>query len=94
MAATPQSAPLRSHRVAVLGSGIIGLSTAVCIARSITDVSVTVISDRPWQETTSYGAGGLWMPYSLGQTAVLVCSLDPYSIEFHSCTVFVNLYFV
>ncbi|GAQ78784.1 hypothetical protein KFL_000190030 [Klebsormidium nitens] len=55
-----------SHRVAVIGSGIIGLSTAVCIARSIPDVSVTVISDRPWQETTSYGAGGLWMPYSLG----------------------------
>jgi glycine/D-amino acid oxidase-like deaminating enzyme len=56
------------HRVAVIGSGIIGLSSAVCITRNLAGVNVTVISDQDQEDTTSFGAGGLWEPYSLGQT--------------------------
>lgn len=49
-------------KVLVLGSGVIGLSTAQLIREEL-DYEVTIYSDKKIEETTSDGAGGLWMPF-------------------------------
>jgi len=48
--------------IAVLGAGVVGLSTAVNIIQQIPGVQVTVIADKFYNETTSIGAGGLFRP--------------------------------
>ncbi|XP_063422409.1 D-aspartate oxidase-like [Mytilus trossulus] len=48
--------------VAVLGAGVVGLSTAINIKKLLPSARVTVIADRFNSETTSYGAGGLFRP--------------------------------
>jgi len=49
----------RRGDVAVLGSGIMGLTTALQIKQSWRDVSVDIISEGTAQESTSHGAGGV-----------------------------------
>ena len=55
-------------RVAVIGAGVIGLSSAVRIAQEIEGANVTVFADKFDDETTSSGAAGLWEPYKLSDT--------------------------
>ncbi|MFF8993733.1 FAD-dependent oxidoreductase [Streptomyces sp. NPDC014983] len=55
--------------VVVIGAGVIGLTTAVCLAE--TGVDVQVISDRRPGSTTSAAAGAMWDPY-LAEPAALV----------------------
>jgi D-amino-acid oxidase len=50
--------------VTVLGAGVIGLSTAICLAEA--GVSVAVHAARPPQQTTSLAAGALWGPHLVG----------------------------
>ncbi|XP_060105412.1 D-amino-acid oxidase-like [Heteronotia binoei] len=54
-------------RVAVIGAGVIGLSTAICIydRYHLTDpgLEMEVYADRFTPHTTSDGAAGLWQPY-------------------------------
>uniref|UniRef100_A0A6B0U8A5 Putative secreted protein n=1 Tax=Ixodes ricinus TaxID=34613 RepID=A0A6B0U8A5_IXORI len=49
-------------RIAVLGAGVVGLSTALCLQRTIPKVSVTVIADQFIEDTLSFGAGGFFRP--------------------------------
>lgn len=50
-------------RVAVVGAGIIGLSTAFCIKLEHgSTIAMTIIADRFLEETTSDGAGGIFRP--------------------------------
>ena len=56
--------------VAVVGAGIIGLSTAVCILERDPTVKVTVIADKFTPNTTSDGAAGLIMPIFMGRTPI------------------------
>lgn len=51
-------------KIAVVGAGVVGLSTAMNIFDSIPFVSVTVIADKFNVDTTSDGAGGLFRPNS------------------------------
>eukprot|EP00892_Ulva_mutabilis_P009471 jgi/Ulvmu1/6897/UM031_0103.1 len=55
--------------VAVLGSGIMGLTTALQIKQRWGDVSVDVIFESTLVESTSHGAGGLWEPYQIEGSA-------------------------
>lgn len=48
--------------VAVIGAGVVGLSTALSIQQTIPSTEVTVIADKFLNETLSYGAGGLFRP--------------------------------
>ncbi|KAJ8399413.1 hypothetical protein AAFF_G00411250 [Aldrovandia affinis] len=48
-------------RVVVVGAGVIGLSTAVCIAEALPQCSVTVLADRFSPDTTSDVAAGIIM---------------------------------
>lgn len=46
-------------RVAVVGAGVVGLSTAVCVAEALPLCSVTLLADRFSPDTTSDGAAGI-----------------------------------
>ena len=50
-----------SAEVLVIGAGLAGLTTAVCLAESGMDVRVD--TDRPPAATTSAAAGAMWDPY-------------------------------
>jgi D-amino-acid oxidase len=50
--------------VLVLGAGVIGLSTAVCLAEA--GVSVAVVAADPPERTTSVAAGAIWGPHLVG----------------------------
>lgn len=64
----------RSHRVAVLGGGVVGLTSALRLVKSDLNLNVSVIAEHIGSGTTSEGAGGLWKPYSLMNT-------DPYLVN-------------
>lgn len=49
-------------RVAILGAGAVGLSTALCIKLKYPSLPLTIIADRFLDATTSDGAGGLFRP--------------------------------
>ncbi|XP_075556792.1 D-aspartate oxidase-like isoform X4 [Dermacentor variabilis] len=53
---------MQRKRVVVIGAGVIGLSTALCIQNNIPGTSVTVIADRFIQDTLSFGAAGFFRP--------------------------------
>lgn len=48
--------------IAILGAGIIGLSTAERLVELKLNANITIISDKFLQDTTSDGAGGLFRP--------------------------------
>ncbi|XP_061196294.1 D-aspartate oxidase-like [Saccostrea echinata] len=50
------------YNIAVLGAGIIGVSTALNIQKQLPSARVKIISEKFGQETTSWGAGGLFRP--------------------------------
>ena len=54
--------------VAVVGAGIIGLSSAVCILERDPTIKVTVITDKLTPNTTSDGAAGLIRPLFIGNS--------------------------
>ena len=49
-------------RVAVIGAGVVGLSTSVLIQGRIPGVDVTIIADKFDKDTTSDGAAGIFRP--------------------------------
>lgn len=55
-------------KVAVVGAGITGLSSATVIQERFPQVSVTLIAEKFSPGTTSDGAAGLWLPYLIGNT--------------------------
>ncbi|XP_071753119.1 D-aspartate oxidase isoform X1 [Centroberyx gerrardi] len=50
---------MKSVKVVVVGAGVIGLSTAVCIAEALPFCSVTLLADQFSPDTTSDGAAGI-----------------------------------
>ncbi len=50
--------------VLVIGAGVIGLTTAICLAEAGVNVAIAA-AERP-QETTSAAAGALWGPHLVG----------------------------
>ncbi|KAJ8291173.1 hypothetical protein GJAV_G00022240 [Gymnothorax javanicus] len=52
---------MQCRRVVVVGAGVVGLSTAMCIAESLPQCSVTVLADRFTPHTTSDVAAGIVM---------------------------------
>ncbi|XP_021346523.1 D-amino-acid oxidase-like isoform X2 [Mizuhopecten yessoensis] len=57
------SIPRMPRRVCVLGAGVIGLSSAVCIQELVPDADVTVVADTFTPHTLSDNCAGFWMPY-------------------------------
>jgi len=50
------------RRIAIVGAGAVGLSTAVQIQQLHPSASVTLIADKFTTETTSSGAAGIFRP--------------------------------
>jgi len=48
--------------VAVLGAGVVGLSTALRISQLIPDAQLTVLAEGFTSKTTSYGVAGIFRP--------------------------------
>ena len=58
---------LSKPRVAVIGAGVIGLSIATRLAETYgRGLDVTVMADKFTPNTTSDGAGGIFVPYTVG----------------------------
>ncbi|TRY83523.1 hypothetical protein DNTS_016242 [Danionella cerebrum] len=53
---------MKSVKVAVVGAGVVGLSTAVCVAETLPECSVTVLAEKFSPDTTSDGAAGILLP--------------------------------
>jgi len=54
--------------ICIIGAGTVGLSNAWRIKKDLNDIAkvkVTIISEKFYNETTSYGSGGLWEPYQI-----------------------------
>jgi glycine/D-amino acid oxidase-like deaminating enzyme len=63
----------RRKKVAVLGAGTVGLSTALKLKERFGhNVEVTVIAAEFLQQTTSYSCGGLWEPYQIAGMTVRI----------------------
>lgn len=68
--------PMDTVRVAVVGAGVMGLSTALCISKSIPRCSVTVISDKFTPDTMSDVAAGILIPHAYsGEGFLLLCQI-------------------
>lgn len=48
--------------IAVLGAGVVGLTTAIELKKQIRDVAVDVIAEKFNRDTTSFVAAGLFRP--------------------------------
>ncbi|XP_060062710.1 D-aspartate oxidase-like isoform X1 [Ylistrum balloti] len=48
--------------ITVIGAGVVGLSSAVSIQRAFPGATVKVVADKFYDETTSIGAGGIFLP--------------------------------
>ena len=55
---------MAAPKVAVVGAGVIGLSTALCIVETCPSCSVTVLSDQFSPNTTSDVAAGMLIPHT------------------------------
>nr|XP_033794769.1 D-aspartate oxidase [Geotrypetes seraphini] len=59
-----------ARRVAVIGGGLVGFSTAVCISKCLPQCSVTVIADKFTPNTTSDVAAGILIPHPYPDTPI------------------------
>ncbi|XP_051880856.1 D-aspartate oxidase [Pristis pectinata] len=57
-------------RVAVIGAGVVGLSTALCVAETVPNCSVTVIAEEFSPHTTSDVAAGVLSPHLSPETPI------------------------
>ena len=55
-------------RVAVVGAGVIGMTSAVAVKNAFPWSEVHVLADEFSPDTTGDGSAGLWGPYLLGDT--------------------------
>ncbi|KAM7119372.1 solute carrier family 22 member 16-like isoform 2-T2 [Ciconia maguari] len=63
---------MAAPKVAVVGAGVIGLSTALCIAETCPGCSVTVLSEQFSPNTTSDVAAGMLIPHTYPGTPIHV----------------------
>jgi len=56
-------------KIAVIGAGIIGLTSAYRILESIPNVQIVVIAEKFSPDTTSDVSAGYWEPYCLDESS-------------------------
>lgn len=49
-------------KIAIVGAGVIGLSTALAVTEQLPDAQITIFADKILTETTSIGAAGIFRP--------------------------------
>lgn len=55
-------------RIGVVGAGNVGLSAAYHLQKSFPQSQIYIVAEHFLEQTTSYGAGGVWEPYTVGDT--------------------------
>ena len=58
----------KTHKIAVIGAGVIGISSALRLQAVDPSLEITIIAEKFSPETTSDGAAGIWSPTFLGVT--------------------------
>lgn len=48
-----------SPKVVIVGCGVVGLSTGICLQKTVPGIEVTIVADRFGQDITSSGAAGI-----------------------------------
>lgn len=56
--------PMHRPQVAVVGAGVVGLSTALCLSQLGPPCTVTVVADKVTPHTTSDVAAGMLIPHT------------------------------
>ena len=79
------------RRIAVIGAGAVGLSTAVQIQQLSASLSVTLIADKFTSETTSYGAAGIFRPSVNKFPGMPVSQLKSVAQCYRSVDIFIKL---
>ena len=74
-----------SRKFAVVGAGVVGLTTAVQLQQMYPSASVTIIADKFMKETTSIGAAGIFHPRPM---AISNPSFDINDLWFYSWAYF------
>lgn len=49
-------------KIAVVGGGVIGLTTALELQKEFRNAEIAIIADKYYKETTSYVAAGIFRP--------------------------------
>jgi D-aspartate oxidase len=49
-------------RIAVVGSGVVGLTTALELQSEYRNAQITILADKFYKDTTSYVAAGIFRP--------------------------------
>lgn len=59
-----------SKKIGIVGAGVVGLSVAVRAIQEFGEgnVDITIVSEVFYNQTLSFGAGGLWEPYQIQGT--------------------------
>ena len=52
----------KETKIAIVGAGVVGLSTALCLQKEFPLADITIIADKVCDDTLSAGAGGLYRP--------------------------------
>jgi len=58
----------KKMRVAVVGAGVIGVSSAFAVKSVFPSYDVKIFADAFSPDTTGDGSAGLWTPFLLGDT--------------------------
>lgn len=53
-------------KIAVVGSGVVGLTSALELQNEYRNANIFIIADKFFKETTSYVAAGIFRPGKLG----------------------------
>ncbi|KAL2712211.1 D-aspartate oxidase [Vespula squamosa] len=59
---------MEKMRVAIVGAGVIGLTSALALKETFPEYQVTIFSSAFTPDTTGDGSAGLWGPFLLGDT--------------------------
>lgn len=49
-------------KIAILGAGVIGLTTGLELQKEIKNANISIIADKFFKDTTSYVAAGVFRP--------------------------------
>lgn len=76
---------MKSPKICVVGAGVVGLTTALEILKTIPDCELTIIADKFNSDTTSDGAAGLFAPVCTfrGPTKEITREWIKYSYEYY-----------
>ena len=69
-------------KIVIVGAGIIGLSTGLCLKKWNKNIDVTIVSDKLTPETTADGAAGIWSIFLLGDTPI---DKQKYTVTLNDC---------